>query len=422
MIYSVFFSTFLFLNVYSSSITHHFQTATAYPFSSIEDPLIEHYQVVHAELLNRHGSRYPTSSTTSKMSELSEILNKYSNVHWENPFSMDKEGQLCDRGKIELQEIGMYYRELMAELFENQSIDRINVSATYKSRTQESAKNFLYGFYANDPSNLEIVKSGNFNIIVDDKDQDIQLYFHKNCQRYVDYSDKKSTNFQMSKYVNAILPNIRNRFMQRIKMEPNSFFDIDMFKTAWEAAKYEYIVFNTSDSLLPYFTLSDAKIFDYIKDLGTFYTKGMATPLNYRMAIPLLTSILNGIERSLNEDKNDEKQTILGNFRFAHAETVTPLMTLLGLNVDKYPLRATSSISRKSKRQWRMSKDSPFATHSMFVLLKDDVGKYFIRLYFNQKPVVLPACPTTTLCPVTSFFDYYNKVVKDFNFYNFCAN
>ncbi|EKE40460.1 hypothetical protein ENUP19_0240G0035 [Entamoeba nuttalli] len=411
---------------YNEDITHCLSTRTPYFLKDIRDPTLDHFTVVHAELVQRHGSRYPTSNDINAMNMMAEKFAENSKITWKNPFPMEMEGELCERGKQELFSLGKYYKGEFKKLFYGKSLLNINITATFKKRTQDSARSWLEGFYDDEPEKKQMVIDNKINITVVPKDKDTQLYFHKNCRRYVEYEKSGSTHKQSNQYAQMKLSETANRFIEAIGMT-----DIDestsksLTQLAFTAGAHEYVVFNKSDGMLKYFNIRDAHIMEYIKDLETYYTKGNFSELNYKIAIPLLDSIINGLKLAVVNDKNiqltKQDNNILGNFRFAHAETVTPLMTLMGVNIDQFALTVKLNEAKKNQRKWNMSKVSPYSVHFMFVLLKSKKGQYYVRTYFNQEAIVLPSCGTE-ICLFEDFVKYYEKITKDFDYNTFCSN
>ena len=68
----------------------------------------------------------------------------------------------------------------------------------------------------------------------------------------------------------------------------------------------------------------------------------------------------------------------------------------------------------------------PFAGNIMFVLYKCDLNEdavdsaYKVMLLHNEKPVSLPACPDTVLCPFVTFVEYYRKWTDGCDFEEIC--
>jgi hypothetical protein len=102
----------------------------------------------------------------------------------------------------------------------------------------------------------------------------------------------------------------------------------------------------------------------------------------------------------------------MATLRFAHAETVLPLLARLGLFADPRgdtPYSAHASPS--GARSWRTSSVSPFAANVALVLHACGArGELMVQLVYNEQPVSLPsrlcggaAAAPDYLCPLASF-------------------
>ncbi|ELP87304.1 multiple inositol polyphosphate phosphatase 1 precursor, putative [Entamoeba invadens IP1] len=419
-------SVFLFTILCRSEdvyISKHFATATPYPQYYKRDPTIDHYEVIYSELVSRHGARYPTEKNTLASIALSELLNSKSHIKWDSPFTLEKQGQLCERGEDELLRLGTYYKTMLNSLYKGKGLSLFNVSATAVPRAQDSAVYWMKGFSFDEPENLKLIEEKKMNITVAQIEDDMLLYFHKCCQKYIKYKKLPSTKAESKSFMEAAALKISKHFVSQTGLTQITQEEtLEATAAAFNSAVYEYIVFNKTNGLLKYFSVQDAEVFEYAKDLETYFTKSVSTALNYKMAIPLLHTILEALRNAMENNKEKHKQIVLGNFRFAHAETVTPLMVLLGIKYDKYPLTAKLPLDLKINRQWKMSELSPFSTHLMFVVLKDKTGNYYVRTYMNQRPVVVPPCPSSTICEAETFLKYYYNVTRGFDFNAFCEN
>lgn len=115
-------------------------------------------------------------------------------------------------------------------------------------------------------------------------------------------------------------------------------------------------------------------------------------------------------------------------FRFAHAETLLPLLALLGLFKDEQPIKGTDYLLNQN-RAFKTNTISPFSANIAFVLLACDVHdddleedleevqnlilpskweRYMVQVLFKELPVKLPLCESH-FC---SFTQLKNKLVQ----------
>ncbi len=110
-------------------------------------------------------------------------------------------------------------------------------------------------------------------------------------------------------------------------------------------------------------------------------------------------------------------------FRFGHAETLLPLMALMGLHRDPVPLRADNFREQKD-RLFRTSTICPFSANVMLVLYHSDSGspaKHLVKLVVNEQPVKFPFC-SELLCPLETVVAHYKNVIEECNFNKMCGN
>lgn len=72
-----------------------------------------------------------------------------------------------------------------------------------------------------------------------------------------------------------------------------------------------------------------------------------------------------------------------------HAETLLPLLTLLGLFKDSDALRSTN-YAAQSQRSFRTSRMLPYAANLVFVLYDCGGGDLRLQPLLNEKPVSFP--------------------------------
>merc|ERR1711879_470758 len=88
---------------------------------------------------------------------------------------------------------------------------------------------------------------------------------------------------------------------------------------------------------------------------------------------------------------NGSNTAVKGKFRFAHAETIMPLVSILGLYKDSTPLMADWTEEQQENRQWKTSIISPFAANVQFILYECS-GDFMVKVLVNEVEQVLPGC------------------------------
>ena len=89
----------------------------------------------------------------------------------------------------------------------------------------------------------------------------------------------------------------------------------------------------------------------------------------------------------------------IGAFYFGHAETLGPMYAALGLFNDSQPLTDKNFFEMKN-RAFKTSHIMPFSANLALILYEckdyteggDFIDDFVLRMYVNEKPIVIPAC------------------------------
>jgi len=98
--------------------------------------------------------------------------------------------------------------------------------------------------------------------------------------------------------------------------------------------------------------------------------------------------------------------------RFGHAETILPLLSILGLYKDDFPLKWDTKFDILRTRKWRMSEISSFSSNVVFILHNCSTG-YLVETQHNEGQVILEGCNGEVFCP-------YDLFLKKLDFINTC--
>lgn len=151
-----------------------------------------------------------------------------------------------------------------------------------------------------------------------------------------------------------------------------------------------------------YIKPAEARIYAETEDAIAFYEKGPAIAENgdvtWHMAAPLLADFFS------EADAIDHGQRPhLAKLRFAHAEIVIPMASLLGLG-QQLPRATTYSYQNSS---WRGEQIAPMAANIQWDLYQDASGRTLIRMLYNERETAFkPACDRARITPHSHFYDY----------------
>lgn len=385
------------------------------------------YKPFYVDYTGRHGSRYmgdPTERAvaevlqkakdkdllTEKGQQLLGQAKRFTEVNQGNY------GLLTDVGKKELEGIGRRMLTKYPEVFKGNHI--VMVLTTDQERTKQSAQSFLVP-YSSTYSEVKIAQ--------EPKDSQATL-------RFFDLSPAYNT-YRKSSYVTAVVDTIRKseENEMRVKNVLARIFEQDFIDeltaevmladgSKYDSSKLAMSIYDlyTAPLSLPdatikgfdldfsgYFTLEEKAWFDRAVSCRSYMTLGPAFDVNgiqIKVASPLLISILS------TADSAATNQTIDAYLKFGHAETTTPLVTLLGIEGAN---KSASSINQFDT-YWSAEEVASMATNIQLIFYKhEDVSKpVLVKVLLNEKEVRVPV--ETTTFPYYKWDDfksyYYKKL------------
>jgi multiple inositol-polyphosphate phosphatase / 2,3-bisphosphoglycerate 3-phosphatase len=383
----------------------------------------------------RHGSRAPTSDDIDNLSKLQAILDaeRAKILHlnstmfgwmlkWKNPFPLALAGELDEVGEIEHYHIA---RRVLADYPD--AFASPYVSIAYPIRTTEvprasrSGNAFGYGLFEN-KGELGTCQFKPFYQYSVNKTRDLELRFFKVCPKFQSRVLANTTTYsEKNKVLEAYTPQIATRLSKVLNWTVSDKTITIMFR----ACAFEYALNKTRDQWCSIFTKEEFLIYEYSDDLSFFYESGYGGEgLGYRIACPLLKDMVNKFDAKINFDP--DYQIERAHLRFAHAETLVPFVTMMGLYNDSYQWKADSPWDRISQRQWRTSIISPFAGNFMLILYNcsaatDGGAQYRVKMLHNEKEFSLgPRCNNQMYCPYDDFKRVYLTEPLSCNFDALC--
>jgi len=150
--------------------------------------------------------------------------------------------------------------------------------------------------------------------------------------------------------------------------------------------------------------------------LINYYTEGYGSGIGYKIAAALLQNIVQGMDTIIAAPSSSVEKAYL---RFAHAETMIPFVSLLGLFSDATPITEDSTPDEIENRNFRTSIISPFAANVLFSLYQCAAGEFKVKLLHNEAEYVIPGCDSM-YCSYTQFKSVFAEALA-FNFTQTCA-
>lgn len=325
--------------------------------------------------LLRHGSRNFGPSTAGK---IEAFLKKFNALIEEGSIQLSQEiiwyrdwnkgiyyddYELVMEGMMEHYMIAKRYKEKFPDLFPSYSISNYSLEATSKMRTIQSAMSFMYGLLqgkgplGSSMSRLDIQMKGYMppGIIIKKDEENRLLRFVDCCPKYKKYIKslqwkEEGDLFDYTKDFDSVV--------RSVSLSLN--FDVtkdDVIALYYLCAAELMSPSQANGShFCNIFTSNDISVLDYSKDLDKYYKYSYGFKTNYKMSCLLLSDVIDKLNNS------NHNHPVL---KFAHEETVLPLLTLMGLFDDKKIL--THKTKEYYNRKLKTSRVIPFAGNVAFI-------------------------------------------------------
>ncbi|CAI5743491.1 unnamed protein product [Hyaloperonospora brassicae] len=409
----------------------HMSTKTVYTpllskkSSSTDDPQCRPVQL---NFVLRHGTRNPTEKDVARIRETHSRLvasgagESLSWVKsWANPYAKGTEAWLADRGVQELIGIGARLRARLSSGPVQYNSSKFVFEHTWKIRTRQSAEAFAFGFF----DGLQPVYYHSFPT-----GDDEVLRFYDNCPTFEVQIDKnRSATAEHAKYRDSA--QMQENLEKFQKLAGGVKVTQKDLEAAYAGCAFDVAVLGVYDNWCSLFDEEMLLSMDYFQDLKHFYRKSHGYALSYAIASPLLQDIFRTMKQRVHGESDVE-----GYFRFAHAETILPLASLL--NVSYFDLhasdraghfRADTPLDLALQRKFRSSELAPFSANIGFVLYEcvaeNSQGHarptFKVKTLLNEREVIFNECDGQALCSFDELESVFRRWIYDFDFHKQCA-
>ncbi|KAL3674773.1 hypothetical protein V7S43_000702 [Phytophthora oleae] len=406
----------------------HMSTKTLYetPPTLESDILEESCSPVQLNFAIRHGTRNPTIKDITRINNTHLRLleaRRGGPMTWVDSWTnhpRETEAWLAELGVRELIGIGQRLRARLSSLPVNYDANKFVFDHTWKIRTKQSAEAFAFGFFDGlQPVFYHSAPAG----------EDEILRFYDNCPVFeLQIDSNKSSTIEHSKYRDS--EQMHKNLANFQKLSGFSEATQKDMEAAYAACAFDVAVRDVFNQWCSFFDDEMLLSMDYFQDLKHFYRKSHGHPLSYEIAAPLLRDIFRSMKLRV-----DGKSDVEGYFRFAHAETILPLASLLNISYfDRHAsdreghFRADTPLELALQRKFKSSELAPFAANIGFVLYecsahgdKQTGPTYKVKALLNEREVVFHECKGQTLCPFSVLENIFQRWIYEFNFQEHCA-
>ncbi|XP_032825031.1 multiple inositol polyphosphate phosphatase 1-like [Petromyzon marinus] len=391
-------------------------------------------RAIHLNAVIRHGTRLPTARQIRAMRNMHQLMAAGTSAlawkigEWHFWFREELGGELVEKGARDEAQLAERLAERFPDLLGTWAVNHksLRFLSSSKPRCVQSATAFMHALWHHQPAHYP-------EITVDDR----VMRFFDECERFV---ENVKENVSALYHVIAFMEgkemwNVQQKISERIGV-PQEHVTRKLIQAAFYVCSFELAVNGTHSTWCELFDAEDAKVLEYLGDLKHFWLRGRGYPINSRISCVLLQDIFTGLDQAVTERQKLRQVSTPAVLRFGHAETLIPLLTLLGFFKDKADL-LYDNYSSMHDRNFRTSTFCPYASNLVFVLSQcEGLGScerdeetncanegedstFYIQLYLNEIPLHLDACGAT-ICPYHKFKNYYVNILTQFQFKSEC--
>ncbi|XP_051815719.1 multiple inositol polyphosphate phosphatase 1-like [Acanthochromis polyacanthus] len=361
--------------------------------TSILQPPSAQCREIHLTAIIRHGTRYPTAKSITEMQEFYNIVRHNASgeqswlqeiqTQWTMWYTEDMDGRLVQKGVNDLKHLAVRLSKLFPSLISEKKLrgGLIKFITSSKHRCVNSTLSFKAGL-----TELWAIRDQEFEHAVNDA----LMRFFDQCTRFVQEVDNNpSAVTEWDKFKEGPeMKRVEEKIADRLGVEYNLITQ-DMAEAAFYLCAYEFAIKAVNSPWCQLFDEDDAKIMEYEADLREFWKRGYGHDINSKSSCILFHDAFSRLDKAASENKLGQPVTEPVTVQIGHADTLLPLLTLLGFFNDSDALTSTN-YATQTQRSFRTSHMMPYAANLLFVLYDCGGGDLRLQPLLNEKPVTFP--------------------------------
>ncbi|XP_071778128.1 multiple inositol polyphosphate phosphatase 1a [Centroberyx gerrardi] len=348
---------------------------------------------IHVTAIIRHGTRYPTIKNVKKMQQMHNlVLHKASGKerwlreiqnHWQMWYTEDMDGRLVQKGVDDHKHLAVRLSKLLPSLISEEKLrgGHISFITSSKHRCVNSTLAFKAGL-----TELWTIEDREFDHVVNDA----LMRFFDQCTKFVeDVGNNPSAMAEFDKFKSGPeMKRVQEKIADRLRVQYSLITD-DMAEAAFYLCAYEFAIKTVNSPWCQLFDEVDAQVMEYANDLKQFWKRGYGHDINSKSSCILFHDVFSRLDKAAQESKSGQQVSEAVTVQVGHAETLLPLLTLLGFFKDSDRL-TSANFATQAQRSFRTSHTLPYAANLLLVLY--DCGESGLRLQplLNEKPLVFP--------------------------------
>uniref|UniRef100_A0A3Q2XAL7 Multiple inositol-polyphosphate phosphatase 1a n=2 Tax=Haplochromis burtoni TaxID=8153 RepID=A0A3Q2XAL7_HAPBU len=250
---------------------------------------------------------------------------------------------------------------------------------------------------------------------------DALMRFFDKCTRFLEEVDNNpSAVTEVEKFKQG--PEMR-RVQQKIAdilNVPYSTITYDVAEAAFYLCAYEFAIRSVKSPWCELFDEDDAKVIEYASDLREFWKRGYGHDINSKASCILFHDVFSRMDKTATQNKLGQQVTEAVTVQVGHADTLLPLLTLLGFFKDSEPLTSTN-YAAQAHRSFRTTHMLPYAANLVLVLSDCGGGDLRLQPLLNEKPVTFPGLTNRSSMPLyRDVLEHYRDLLQGCDFETEC--
>ncbi|KAJ0004722.1 hypothetical protein NQD34_010936 [Periophthalmus magnuspinnatus] len=350
---------------------------------------------IYLAAIIRHGTRYPTTKNVKKMLRFYDTVKKSAAAEdrgwlreirheWTMWYREDMDGRLVPKGIEDHRHLAVRLSKLFPKLISEEKLRAglIKFISSSKHRCINSTLAFKRGL-----TELWDITDMEFDHTVNDA----LMRFFDQCTKFVqDVSDNPTALSEVDEFnMGPEMERVQEKVADRLGV-PYSHITDESAEAAFYLCAYEFAITNVNSPWCQLFDEVDAQVvLEYANDLKQYWKRAYGYDINSKSSCILFHDVFSRLEKAAEENKHGSPVTEAVTIQIGHAETLLPLLTLLGFFKDTEPLKSENYASQ-TKRTFRTSHILPYAANLVLVLYDCGEGELRLQPLLNEKTVAFP--------------------------------
>ncbi|XP_056153197.1 multiple inositol polyphosphate phosphatase 1b [Lampris incognitus] len=347
---------------------------------------------VHLTAIIRHGTRYPTVKNIRRMRRLYDlVMDEASNSedwlgeiksHWEMWYTDNMDGKLVEKGRDDHRHLAVRLAMLFPSLLcvENLRRHRIHFLTSSKERCLDSLEAFQQGLHKH-----WAVKGVSYQYDVNNE----LMRFFDHCRSFIEgVENNKTALIEVEKFKRGQeMERVQRKVAKKLNI-PHKRITPDLVEAAFFLCSYEFSIRSLNSPWCHLFDEDDAKVLEYKSDLKQYWKRGHGHSINSKSSCSLFHDLFARLELAVQQSRLGQEIPEAATIQVGHAETLLPLLSLLGFYKDQTP-PTSENYSKQHGRSFQTSKVVPYAANMLFVLY-DCHPEPRLQFLLNESPVQFP--------------------------------